>query len=152
MNIKFKVPTKIGFAIGSLLTLIILFSGILASTAMDHTNDSQDCLFTSNSGNTSKDADNCINFQIGVLNELSNANMDSGALMLLLMSLIILSGGLGSTNKRLNLNLFFFRFRLYLKFLFESRTKYFLKELGNWLKLLQKQNAKPFLGMAFYIT
>jgi len=149
---KSTAPTKITFVTGLLLALIILFSGILASTAMDHSNGTRDCLFVSNSGSSGANADNCLNFQTGVLNELSTADLKTEASGLSLILLIILSGGLKFANKRLNLNLIFLRFRSHSKLLFKSRTERFLKQLGYWLKLLQKQTAEPVLSVVFYGT
>lgn len=134
---KFVISKQFQQLLGLVLALMIFTVGILSFTAMNHQNTHAGCLFTTT---LAKAPNACLEFHLGVLNKVSNAKLPDKAASPLVLLLALLSiwflipHGFHPPEE-------FQRLRLFLKLLFQTRTERFLKQLGFWFKLLQKQAA-----------
>jgi hypothetical protein len=140
---KFLGNNPIARTILAALTLGVLSVGIISLATMNHDRmmASADCPVAVNGGDCSqpKDSGVCLDYHLGVMQNLANAIPNNiGATMLGLMLFVLLAfvafGLLDSTN------LYYSRIRIRLKQLFEETVGVFQNQLGFWIAVTQKKD------------
>ncbi len=127
----------------AVLTLGVLSIGIISMATMNHNTmmAAENCPVSVNGGDCSqpKDSGVCLNYHLGVMQNLANAIPNNiGASILGLMLFVLLAfvafGLLDSTN------LYYSRIKVRLRQLFEETVGVFQNQLGFWIAVTQKKD------------